>query len=90
MIEKIFNISIIVSATNIKHGESTKPLKVALLIDDNVILPVYRLIQGLIEFVKPKKYIWITWLIMWLLNLNLVSIVVAFPSIRFSFSAKRK
>ena len=89
LIEKIFNISIIVSATNIKHGESTK-LKVALLINDKVILLVYRLIQGLIEFVKPKKYIWITWLIMWLLNLNLVSIIVAFLSFCFSFSAKRK
>ena len=90
LIEKIFNISIIVSATNIKHGESMKPLKVVLLINDNVILPVYRLIQGLIEFVKSKKHIWITWTVMWLLNLNLVSIIVAFLSIRFSFSAKRK
>lgn len=88
--KRFFNLSIIVSATNIKHGESTKPLKVALLINDNVILPVYRLIQGLIEFVKTKKYIWITWAVMWLLNLNLVSIIVAFLSIRFSFSAKRK
>lgn len=88
--KRFFNLSIIVSATNIKHGENTKPLKVVLLINDNVILPVYRLIQGLIEFVKSKKYIWITWLIMWLLNLNLVSIIVAFPSFCFSFSAKRK
>lgn len=67
-----------------------KPLKVVLLIDDNVILPVYRLIQGPIEFVKPKKYIWIIWAVMWLLDLNLVSIIVAFLSFRFSFSAKRK
>lgn len=67
-----------------------KPLKVVLLINDNVILPVYRLIRGLIEFVKPKKYMWITWLIMWLLNLNLVSIIVAFLPFCFSFSAKRK
>lgn len=80
----------IYSATNIKHGESTKPLKVVLLINDNVILPVYRLIHGLIEFVKSKKYIWIIKTVMWLLNLNLVSIVVAFLSFRFSFSAKRK
>ena len=43
------------------------PLKVVLLINDNVILPVYRLIQGLIEFVKPKKYIWIIKTVMWLL-----------------------
>ena len=88
MIEKIFNISIIVSATNIKHGERTKPLKVALLINDKAILPVYRLIRRLIELVKPKKYIWITWTLMWLLNLNLVSIIVAFLPFRFSFSGK--
>ena len=88
--KRFFNLSIIVSATNIKHGESTKPLKVALLIDDKSVLPVYRLIRGLIELVKPKKYIWITWAVMWLLNLNLVSIIVAFPSFCFSFSAKRK
>lgn len=84
LIEKIFNISIIVSATNIKHGESMKPLKVVLLINDNVILPVYRLIRGLIELVKPKKYIWIIKTVMWL------SIIVAFLPFRFSFSAKRK
>ena len=84
MIEKFFNISIIVSATNIKHAESTKPLKVALLIDDKSVLPVYRLIRGLIELVKPKKYIWIIKTVMWL------SIIVAFLPFRFSFSAKRK
>ena len=88
--KRFFNLSIIVSATNIKHGESTKPLKVALLIDDKSVLPVYRLIRGLIEFIKSKKYIWITWAVMWLLNLNTVSIIVAFLSFRFSFSAKRK
>ena len=88
--KRFFNLSIIVSATNIKHAESTKPLKVALLIDDKSVLPVYRLIRGLIELVKPKKYIWITWAVMWLLNLNTVSIIVAFLSFRFSFSAKRK
>lgn len=88
--KRFFNISIIVLATNIKHGENTKPLKVVLLINDNVILPVYRLIRGLIELVKPKKYIWITWAVMWLLNLNTVSIIVAFLSFCFSFSAKRK
>ena len=82
--KRFFNLSIIVSATNIKHGESTKPLKVALLINDNVILPVYRLIRGLIELVKPKKYIWIIKTVMWL------SIIVAFLPFRFSFSAKRK
>lgn len=70
----------IYSATNIKYGESTKPLKVVLLINDNVILLVYRLIHGLIEFVKPKKYIWIIKTVMWLL----FSIVLLF------FSAKRK
>ena len=76
----------IYSATNTKHGENTKPLKTVLLINDKVILPVYRLIQGLIDFIKPKKYIWITWLIMWLLNLNLVSIIVAFLAFYFYFA----
>ena len=76
----------IYSATNTKHGENTIPLKVFLFIDNQVILPVYRLIQGLIDFIKSKKYIWITWLIMWLLNLNLVSIVVAFLSFYFYFA----
>ena len=76
----------IYSATNTKHGGNTKPLKAVLFINDKVILPVYRLIQGLIEFIKPKKYVWITWLIMWLLNLNLVSIIVAFLAFYFYFA----
>ena len=76
----------IYSATNTKHGGNTKPLKAVLFINDKVILPVYRLIQGLIEFIKPKKYVWLTWRIMWLLNLNLVSIIVAFLAVYFYFA----
>ena len=76
----------IYSATNTKHGENTKPLKTVLLINDKVILPVYRLIQGFIEFIKPKKYVWITWFAMWLFNLNIVSIVIAFLSFYFYFA----
>ena len=76
----------IYSATNTKHGENTKPLKVILLINNKVFLPVYRLIHGFIEFIKPKKYIWITWIAIWLLNLNLVSIVVAFLAFYFYFA----
>ena len=79
----------IYSATNIKHGESTKPLKVALLINDNVILPVYRLIQGLIEFVKPKKYIWIIKTVMWLFNLNLVATSDCVSTVLLFFLGKK-
>ena len=81
-----FVVKRIYSATNTKHGENTKPLKAVLFINDKVFLPVYRLIQGLIEFIKPKKYIWVTWFVMWLLNLNLVSIIVAFLSFYFYFA----
>ena len=81
-----FIVKRIYSKTNTKHGENTKPLKAVLLINNKVILPVYRLIQGFIEFVKPKKYVWITWFAIWLLNLNLVSIVVAFLSFYFYFA----
>ena len=76
----------IYSATNTKHGENTKPLKTVLFINDKVFLPVYRLIQGLIEFIKPKKYVWIMWFAMWLFNLNIVSIVLAFLSFYFYFA----
>ena len=76
----------IYSATNTKHGENTKPLKTVLFINDKVILLVYRFIQGLIEFIKPKKYVWITWFAMWLFNLNFVSIVLAFLSFYFYFA----
>lgn len=81
-----FIVKRIYSETNIKHGENTKPLKVVLFINDKALLPVYRLIQGLIEFIKPKKYIWITWIAVWLLNLNIVSIVMAFLSFYFYFA----
>ena len=76
----------IYSTTNIKHGENAIPLRAFLFISSKVFLPVYRLIQGFIEFIKTKNYIWITWLVMWLLNLNLVSIIVAFLSFYFYFA----
>ena len=81
-----FVVKRIYSETNTKHGENTKPLKVFLYVKDKVFLPVYRLIRGLIEFIKHKKYVWITWLVIWLLNLNLVSIVIAFLSFYFYFA----
>ena len=81
-----FIVKRIYSETNTKHGENAKPLNVVLFINDKVILPVYRLIQGLIEFAEPKKYVWITWFAMWFLNLNLTSIVVAFLSFYFYFA----
>ena len=81
-----FIVKRIYSETNTKHGENTKPLKVLLYVQDKVFLSVYRLIRGLVEFIKPKKYIWVTWLVMWLLNLNLVSIIVAFLSFYFYFA----
>lgn len=81
-----FIVKRIYSATNTKHGENTKPLKVVLFINDKVLLPVYRLICGLVEFIKPKKYVWITWIAVWLLNLNLVSIVMAFLAFYFYFA----
>ena len=62
------------------------PLRVFLFASDKVFLPVYRLIQGFIEFIKPKKYVWITWFAMWLFNLNIVSIVIAFLSFYFYFA----
>ena len=86
LIASWFMVKRIYSATNTKHGENTKPVKVVLFINDKAFLPVYRLIQGLIDFIMPKKYIWITWLVMWLLNLNLVSIIVAFLSFYFYFA----
>lgn len=81
-----FVVKRIYSGTNTKHGENTKPLKVVLFINNKVLLSVYRLIQGLIEFIKPKKYVWITWFVMWLFNLNIVSIVIAFLSFYFYFA----
>ena len=81
-----FIVKRIYSKTNTKHGENTKPLKAVLLINDKVFLPVYRLIEGLIEFIKPKKYVWITWFVMWLFNLNIVGIAVAFLSFYFYFA----
>ena len=76
----------IYSETNTKHGENTKPLKVLLYVKGKVFLPVYRLIRGLIEFIKHKKYVWITWLVIWLLNLNLVSVIMAFLAFYFYFA----
>ena len=81
-----FVVKRVYSTTNSKHGENTKPLKATLFVNDKVILSIYRLIQGLIEFIKPKKYVWITWFAMWLLNLNIVSIVIAFLSFYFYFA----
>ncbi len=50
-----FIVKRIYSATNTKHGENTKPLRFVLFVNDKVFLSVYRLIQGLIEFIKPKS-----------------------------------
>lgn len=90
----------IYGAVNNNYNIETKPLKAYKWLTKKTVLPLKNLILDYIEFVRQNRWIWITWLIIWIFHLNLATIVVEFfclllllryfLSARYDLSAVRK
>lgn len=76
----------IYGAVNNNYNIDTKPLKAYKWLTKKTVLPLKNLILDYIEFVRQNRWIWITWLIIWIFHLNLATIVVEFFAYYFFFA----
>ncbi len=74
------------ASSNVKHNKDTVPLKVFKAVSKVTYQPIKRFICGYIEFVKSNEIIWKLWVLIWVLNLNLATILIAFFAYYFYFT----
>ncbi len=70
---------------NTKHNKDTVPLRVFKWISKHTYQPIKRYVTAYIKFLKDHSYIWILWLILWVIQLNLATIIIAFFAYYFYF-----
>ena len=75
---------------NNDYGKETLPLKLYKWMVNNTVEPIKRLVIEYISFVKKYEKIWHLWLLIWLCNLNLSSVLIAFLSYYLYFSVSYK
>ena len=73
-------------AVNNNYNIDTKPLKVYKWLTKRTVLPLRNWILYYIDFVRQNRWIWITWLIIWIFHLNLATIVIEFFAYYFFFA----
>ena len=76
----------IYGAVNNNYNADTKPLKAYKWLTKRTVLPLKKLILDYIDFIRQNRWIWITWLIIWIFHLNLATIVVEFFAYYFIFA----
>ena len=76
----------IYGTVNNNYNIDTKPLKVYKWLTKKTVLPLKNLILDYIDFVRQNRWIWITWLIIWIFHLNLATIVIEFFAYYFFFA----
>ena len=70
---------------NTKHNHDTKPLKVFKWLAARTYQPVKRAVLSYREYLSEHKGIWVCWIILWVLHLNLASVVTGFFAYYFYF-----
>ena len=71
---------------NTKHNVDTVPLRIFKKASAVLYKPVKRFICGYIEFLRKHSGILTLWCVMWILHLNLASIIIAFFAYYFYFA----
>lgn len=71
---------------NTRHNSDTLPLKAYKEVTQRVFLPIKRTIVGYVRFLAENKRIWVTWLVLWLVNFNLITIGAEFFAYYFYFA----
>ncbi len=65
-------------SNNNNHNVDTIPLRVFKWLMKYTYQPISRFIRQFIGFVMAHRWIWFCWLVLWIIQLNLATIVVAF------------
>ena len=71
---------------NNNYNQDTKPLKAYKFITSKTIVALRKIIVNYINFIRERRYIWVTWLIIWIFHLNLATIVIEFFAYYFFFA----
>ncbi len=81
----ILAIKKIYQSSNIKHNKDTVPLRVFKWISSKFYHPIKRLIHSFVAFLKEHGWIWKIWLFLWVVQLNLATIIIGFFAFYFYF-----
>ncbi len=81
----VFALKRIYKSNNNKHNKDTIPLRVFKWLSKIIYHPIKRLIEAYIAFLKRHNWIWILWLVLWAIQLNLATIIIAFFAFYFYF-----
>lgn len=82
----IFAVKALYRNENNNHGKDTVPLRVFKAISRVTYQPVKGFVKGYAAFIRENSWIWICWLILWLLNFNIATIVIEFFAYYFYFA----
>ena len=81
----VMAIKKIYQSNNNNHNKDTVPLRVFKWISKKTFHPLKRLILSYISFLKEHNWIWISWAILWAVQLNIATIIIAFFAFYFYF-----
>lgn len=81
----ILAIKKIYQSSNTKHNKDTVPLRVFKWISSKTYHPIKRLVQSFIAFLKEHGWIWKLCLFLWVVQLNLATIIIGFFAFYFYF-----
>lgn len=81
----ILAIKKIYQSSNTKHNKDTVPLRVFKWISSKFYHPIKRLIHSFVAFLKEHGWIWKIWLFLWVVQLNLATIIIDFFAFYFYF-----
>lgn len=81
----ILAIKKIYQSSNTKHNKDTIPLRVFKWISSKFYHPIKRLIHSFVAFLKEHGWIWKIWLFLWVVQLNLATIIIDFFAFYFYF-----
>lgn len=76
----------IYATPNTRHNKDTFPLRIYKVVTRYTIELLKRFLRQYFEFVKQHNSIWIIWLIIWVFNLNFVTVITEFFAFYFYFA----
>ena len=79
-------IKTLYNKSNTKHNHDTLPLRIFKKMTRYTYVPIREFSKQYLEYVKQHSAIWIVWLLVWVFNLNLASIFIAFFAYYFYFA----
>lgn len=73
---------------NTKHGKDTVPLCIFKFISRFTYQPIKRFVRGYAAFIRENRWIWMCWIIVCILHLNVASIFFGFLAYYFYFAVE--